>query len=242
MAWKSTRFYERIILNIPLEVFYSESADEEWTENTLTEDVTAYGAGFTLSRPVEPKRLIRLKLPMPKKYRLVEYGQEQYDIWALIRYVLLIEPNADNEIRVMVGAAFIGKNPPRGFENDPKTLYDLKPILRRQNFWDLHQLPRNTGPYVRSAEERHPFSIIIILQILDQQGRIIESVEAETLNISESGMALKAELKTDCPHFVLVKNADKSIYFLAAVRSSFQLDFNNALRLHLEFISGKWAF
>lgn len=239
---KSTRFYERKKIHIPLQASYRETADYEWTESTQTEDVTICGAGFTLSRPVEPNRLIRLELPMPKKFRLFDFGQDLYEIWALIRYLRVVESNIANQIHLMIGVAFIGEYPPPGFLQNPKTLYDLKPILQDKSLWDLHELPRNTGPYVRSTEERRPISIKVILGIINQYGQIIESAEAETLNISESGMALITKLTTDCQKFVQIENTGENAALLAAVRGVFSLEATDSVRLHLEFISGKWRF
>lgn len=242
MIKKSTRFHVRLKMELPLRVFYAENAENEWTESAQTKDATICGVGFTLSRPVEPKRLIRLSFPMPKNLRLFGFGKEFYEVWALIRYLREIESEIPGQINLMIGAAFVAENPPQSFLNNPKTLYDLKPSLRKNSFWDLHELPRNTGPYVRSAEERRPISISVILEIINERGQIIESAEAETLNISESGMALKAKLTTVYPKFVRIKTVDESVSLLAAVRGVFEIDSSDSARLHLEFLSGKWKF
>ena len=69
---KSTRIHERKQLQIPLKVFYPENSEEELVETTLTEQVSVCGLGFTLSQPIEPKRLVHLVLPMPKSLRLFD--------------------------------------------------------------------------------------------------------------------------------------------------------------------------
>lgn len=242
MFKKSTRYHERIALEIPLQVNYSETGDWKWTENTLTEDITICGIGLMLSHPVEPKHLIHFSLPMPNEHRLFDFGKDQYDVWGIICYVLLVQPLNPGEIRLKVGAALVGDSPPESFQHDPTILYDLKPVLRSDSFWDFREQPRKTGPYMRSAEERREIFIKISLDALNEQGQIIESVEADTLNISESGMAVKANLHYKLPRYVLIKNHITNPTLLAKVRGAHLLDSQGNVRLHLEFISGKWNF
>ena len=238
---KSTRFHERLDLRIPVEVHYHENAETEWVEHSFTEQVTACGVGFTLSHPIEPQRLVQLRLPMPKNLRLFDYGKEFYEVWGIVRYLKLLETDEPDKIRVMVGAALTGSNPPKSFINNPNTLYDLKPFLRNQSLWDSRELPRRSGPFMRSFEERREVGMKLVIETIYEEGQIFEAVEAETINISESGVAIVTKLSNDYPNFVLVKTKDRKTSLLAVVRGVHELDSSN-LRLHLEFISGKWSF
>ena len=237
---KSNRFNERSRLRIPLQVVYREDHEREWTQNTMTEEATLCGIGFSLNRPVEKKRLINLQLAMPKRFRLFDYGKEKYNVWGVVRNLRLLD--STDTIKLMVGAALIGDEPPASFLDDPKTLYDLKPFLRRQSFWDLRELPRNTEMYRRSAEETFLIEKEVLLETITDDGQIVETVVAKTLNISESGAAIVTKLKNDCGTYVLIKTMDKRNVLLCVVRDSHMLDSANSIRLHLEFISGKWTF
>lgn len=241
MTQKSTRFHKRINLQVPLEVIYQEDSEKKWVENTQTEQVTICGLGFTLSKPIEPKRLIQLRLPMPRQYRLFDYGKDLYEVWGVIRYLKMLETETPDQIRIMVGAALTGAKPPISFLQNPATLYDLKPFLRDKSFWDPRELPRKSGPYIRSFEDRRPIEMKVVIEMVSEEGKIFEAVEAKTINISESGAALITNFSTDYPRYVVVKTKDKGISLLAAVRGMHKLDSDN-LRLHLEFISGKWIF
>lgn len=238
---KSTRLHERAKLKIPLQIQYFEDTEKVWTETTETEAVTICGLGFTLSRPVEPKKLIRLISPMPKRFRLFDFGKEQYDVWGVVSNLQLLAPDFPDKIRLLIGAALIGASAPPSFEENPETLYDLKPFLRDKHFWEVRELPRKIGRYARSAEERRAVEIKIVVKIIDETGRIIESSPAETLNVSESGAAVKAKLQPVNPKYVLI-NKTKDYSLLAIVRGIHPLDSSDFLRLHLEYISGKWTF
>ncbi len=236
---KSTRFHERIKMKIPLQVYYNETIENKWTEQTETEELTICGAGFTLQHPLEPKRLVQLSLPMPKKFRVFAFSNEKYDVWAVVRYLQILPSNADGKILMMVGTAIIGANPPSSFLSDPTTRYDLKPTLADKSLWSPRELPRQKGKFVRSLEERYEIAAKIIIEKVDEQGRIIEQNEAETLNISESGAAILTKEISNAPKYVLVKK--DNLKLLAAVRGFHKLDSGEFSRLHLEFISGKWA-
>lgn len=238
---KSTRFHRRTKLETSLEVFYKEDAGFLWDEHTQTEDVTICGAGFVVSHPVEPDRLISLKISMPKNFRLFDFGKKDYEVWGLVRYVRLIETDLRSKISLKVGAALIGNNPPAGFLGEAADLYELKPVLRDQSFWDVRELPRRTGPYVRSQEERPQITIQVSLEIIDTNGQIYAQVIADTLNVSHSGMALTVQLSEENLRYVLIKTLDGNISLLAKTRGVFKLDDNNMFRIHLQFISGKWS-
>lgn len=240
MAKKSTRFHERLKLQIPVEVHYF-AKDGEKIEHTTTEEITVCGIGFTLSQPIEPRQLIKLKLQMPKQFRLFDFGKDYYEVWGIVRYLKLLETDEPDKIRVMVGAALTGTNPPKSFFDNPNTLYDLKPFLRSKSFWDLRELPRRGGPFMRSDEERRDVEMKIILETIYGEGEIYEAIEAETINISESGAAIVTKLTDNYPNYVLVKTKDRQTSLLAAMRGVHEMDSAN-LRLHLEFLSGKWSF
>lgn len=237
---KSTRYLERTRLVVPVEVSYNEDAATAWTEITQTDEMTICGGGFTVSRPVEPHRMIRLKMELlPERFRLFDYRKDFYEVWGVVRYVRLIAPNVDGRICLKVGAALTGSAPPRGFLLDPTTLYDLKPFRRSRSLWDLRPLPRRTGRYTRTTEDRRRIETVVIIDTLGPDGQILETVLGETENISEGGMALRVKMTGECPNYVVVSTINKTLSLLAKVRGAGELG-NEYFRLHLEFISGKW--
>lgn len=236
---KSTRFHERVRLRIPIRVQYFTDAEQNWTEETRTERVTVSGVEFALSRPVELKRIIRMISPMPRRFRLFDYAGSQYEVWGVISNLQLIGENRWDVFQLLVGTALIGKAPPNGFLDQPQTLYYINPFLREGSFWEARQQPRRTGPFMRSTEERRHIALKVRIKSVDLEGNLSEAVEAETLNISESGAAIFVE-GGEIPRFILLKNAENNV-LLAAVRGFFALEERNLSRLHLEFISGKWS-
>src|SRR4030095_5042149 len=121
--WKRIR--ERLELKLPVRVLCRETPDFEWMEITRLSNVTPFGAGFTLKRPTEKGRLLHMTIPMPRQLRVFDHLEDQYRVWALVRYVRAA-PLAENKPLLFdVGVAFIGKRPPTSFEADPSTRYEI---------------------------------------------------------------------------------------------------------------------
>src|ERR1700754_5125507 len=106
------RIRERLELNLPVRVHCFEAPDFEWTEITRLINVTPFGAGFTLKRPTEKGRLLHMTIPMPRQLRVFDHTEDQYRVWALVRYMRIL-PQPDKKPSLFdVGVAFIGKQAP----------------------------------------------------------------------------------------------------------------------------------
>src|SRR5215217_797167 len=106
--WKRIR--ERLALHLPVRVQGRETSDFAWTEMTRLINVTPFGAGFNLKRPTERGRLLYMTIPMPRQLRVFDYVEDQYRIWAIVRYV---KANTSQQHTVFeIGVAFIGKRAP----------------------------------------------------------------------------------------------------------------------------------
>ncbi len=113
------RIRERLELKLPIRVRCREAVGVEWTEITRLIDVTPFGAGFTLKRPIEKGRLLHMTIPMPRQLRVFDHVEDQYRVWALVRYVKPAAAPGNNIPLFEVGVAFIGKHPPRSYEENP---------------------------------------------------------------------------------------------------------------------------
>src|SRR5215203_6208417 len=108
--WKRIR--ERLPLHLPVRIQGRETPTFSWTEMTRLTNVTPFGAGFTLKHPTEKGRLLYMTMPMPRQLRVFDHVEDQYKVWAVVRYVRPQE-TADGKLpQFEVGVAFIGKQPP----------------------------------------------------------------------------------------------------------------------------------
>ncbi len=83
-TWKRIR--ERLELKLPVRVVCRETPDFEWMEVTRLINVTPFGCGFTLKRPTESGRILHMTIPMPRQLRVFDHAEDQYRVWALVRY------------------------------------------------------------------------------------------------------------------------------------------------------------
>src|ERR687890_2721183 len=81
------RIRERLPLSLPVRVRGRDTPTFEWTEVTRLTNVTPFGAGFTLKNPTERGRLLFMTIPMPRQLRVYDHVEDQYRIWAVVRYM-----------------------------------------------------------------------------------------------------------------------------------------------------------
>lgn len=231
-AIKSRRIRERVPLALPLRVRGRAPGAEEWEEVTRLLDVTPFGARLSLSRPVEPGRLLHLCLPLPRQLRCFDHAEDQYRVWALVRNVRPVL--SAERPRFEVGVAFVGKYPPAGHRENPDRLYDAalngvaglcepKPKARRE----------------RSDSTRLSMAVEVELSLLDGQGRVARTAATVTENLSRRGACVYAPFEAEQGWFVLVRSAQFKLSALAAVRGC-RVGGNGVPRLHLEFIDREW--
>lgn len=239
---RSRRKRERLEISLPVRVQGRESADYEWVEMTRLIDVTPFGAGFTISRPSETGRLLHLTLPMPRQLRCFDHVEQQYRVWALVRYVRPL-PTSTGSLRFEVGVAFVGKRPPASFETDPTRRYDVAPTATESGMYvlveqDEKELPR-IAPSEARPETRHHIPVEVIVETFDDKGEVAESETTVTENLSRRGAAVFTTLEVARGRFVRITSTQYQISVIAAVRAR-RSGHDGITRLHLEFVDRQW--
>src|SRR4030095_8799913 len=162
----SRRIRERRELKLPVRVRCRETGLSEWTEVTRLTDVTPFGAGFTLKRPTEKGRLLHMTIPMPRQLRVFDHVEDQYRVWALVRYVRSLTEDIRQPL-FEVGVAFIGKKPPLSYETDPSRRYDIS-----QTLTPSMSLTRDMVNPVTSSDQgkhtSHHMAVDLFIEVLDE--------------------------------------------------------------------------
>lgn len=129
----------RLGLAIPVRVqgFFADGTT--WEEFSTTEDVSAGGASFPLSREVQLGQILHLSLALPKRLRQFDLNDAAYRVYTLVRGV------RRRSGQPMVGVMFFGKYPPRGFRERPGARYLLP----------SDSAVGATSPELREGGERH---------------------------------------------------------------------------------------
>lgn len=231
------RRLKRISLSLPIRVEGKINSQTDWNEITRLKDVSAFGVGFTLQRPVKRGRLVLMTIPLPRKLRCYDFCESQYKIWGIIRRCVQTKTESPSEI-YSHGVAFIGKHPPASYFYDPAKTYEI--INREEDgFWTLTDAPTMPDeshlPKTDRRHSRYQIPVTLTLELLDDERKVIASEETVSENISFSGASIFSGLPVEEGAFVRVKSEQYKTKIIAIVRGK-RLGTDNIPRLHLEFI------
>ena len=230
--WKRIR--ERLALHLPVRVQCRETTDFVWTEMTRLNNVTPFGAGFTLKRPTEKGRLLYMTIPMPRQLRVFDHTEDQYRIWAIVRYMK--SSRANNRTVFDVGVAFIGKRAPESYEKEPWKLYEVATSA----FEKLAAGTETVTPIrEQRTHDRYNIAVDMRLDIVDESGNVVESEQSVTENISTTGATIFTTLGVAPGRFIRLTSEQHRITVYAAIRGR-STGADGVARIHVEFIDKEW--
>lgn len=235
---KFKRVRERLELKLPVRVRCRETADFEWTEITRLIDVTPFGAGFTLKRPVEKGRLLHMTIPMPRQLRVFDHAEDQYRVWALVRRISPMKSTKANESLFEIGVAFIGKRPPRSYEEDPSRRYES--AAQPESFSMVEDwVPPEMASKDKRLQTRHNIPVDMVVEILDDKGIVVEREQTVAENISHRGAAIYTTLDLQPGRFVRLTSEQYKLTVHAAIRGRSK-GASGVTRIHVEFVDREW--
>jgi hypothetical protein len=231
------RRIQRYALALPTRVEVKVDKKFTWNEISRLEDISAFGAAFKLKRPVKRGRLIMISLPMPRQLRCYDYLEPQYRIWGIVRRCLAIETTPGVKAYA-VGIAFIGKNPPQAFLENPAKLYDISD-REDGGLWQLVELAdmpdeAELPAYLR-RHTRFAIPETLLIEMLDENGDVAASEVTVTENISLGGAAVFTSFNVEAGAFVRVKSERHDLSIISIVRGKHAGE-DGIARLHIEFI------
>jgi len=237
VAQSESRRIQRISLPLPVRIEVKIDNSVAWNEVTRLTDVSAFGAGFALKRPVKRGRIVLLTIPMPKQLRCFDHSIEQYKIWALVRRCLPSPEPTGDEPRYMIGVAFIGKNAPTSYFEDPATLYDIT-HREEEGLWHVEKASlTETETDIPDNRRQSRFAIpeTLFLEMLDADGNVESSETTVTENLSVGGAALFTSMTAQPGSFVRLTCARNNLTIISIVRGRRQGP-DGMIRLHVEFV------
>ena len=234
---KNNRRIQRYSLSLPTKVEVKIDNKFSWNEITRMEDVSAFGAGFVLKRPVKRGRLVHVSVPMPRQLRCYDFLEPQYRVWGLVRRCIPISSNPGAE-SYAVGVAFIGKNPPTAFNENPAKLFDLS---NREDggLWELVEAPSKPDetdlPTYLRRHTRFSIPETLVIELLDENGDVAASEVSVTENVSVGGAAVFTSFNIEVGSFLRVKSERLGTSIISVVRGK-RVGPDGIVRLHVEFI------
>ena len=234
-TWKRIR--ERLELKLPVRVVCRETPDFEWMEVTRLLNVTPFGAGFTLKRPTEKGRILHMTIPMPRQLRVFDHAEDQYRVWALVRYAIATTPPETNITTFDVGVAFIGKQPPDTYETEPWRRYDIS-----TSTFNAMSSPEEIVPIPTTDKRihtRHNIAVDMKVETLNENGEVGQTEVTVTQNISKKGATVCTTLQVPIGRFIRLTSAQYGLSVFAAIRAR-STGVDGIQRIHVEFIDKEW--
>ncbi len=203
-------------MGLPVRVQGYDADGTAWTEMTMTEDTFWGGAGFMLKHPVVKGNALQLSLPLPKQFRRHDLTTVSYLVYALVRHS---QPLTNGHARV--GVMFIGRNPPRGFE---------------QNRAGRFLLPSDAAEQKAASERRrfrrHDLSVNISLRTSTGEERCESTISR---NVGTGGMEVMTSMPLARNDMVTVEEVGGAFRARAEVRY-IHIGADNVPRLNLTFV------
>jgi hypothetical protein len=235
--WKRNR--ERLELKLPVRVNCRETRELEWTEITRLIDVTPFGAGFTLKRPIEKGRILYMTIPMPRQLRVFDHVEDQYKVWALVRHVKPLPPEGGKGLQFEVGVAFIGKKAPRSYEEDPSKRYEIAGSSAEDLSVAEDFVPTEMASSDKRIKTRHSIPVDMFIETFNEKGEVEMSEHTVTENISQTGAAIYSTLSLPVGRFLRLTSEQFKLTVYAAVRGQ-SIGPNGVPRVHVEFVDREW--
>lgn len=236
-APSEARRIQRISLSLPTRVETFINPDVSWEEITRLKDVSAFGAGFCLKRPIKRGRLVCMTFPMPRQLRCYDFSESQYKVWGIVRRCLLVESDKSAESYAL-GVGFIGKHPPLSYFRDPAKIFEVSHCTEN-GLWQIYECPQNPDESHLSKEDRrhsrYQIPVNLTLETLDPGGNLINNEQTVTENISLSGASVFCSLNAEIGTFVRVISEQYNVSIISIVRGK-RIGQDNIPRLHIEFV------
>jgi hypothetical protein len=233
------RIRERLELKLPVRVRCREALDLEWTEITRLIDVTPFGAAFTLKRPVEKGRLLHMTIPMPRQLRVFDHVEDQYRVWSLVRHVRATTPPGSTSLLFEVGVAFIGKRPPRSYEEDPSKRYKIAGASPEQLNIIEDWVPMELASSDKRTRTRHNIPVDMLIESFNENGEVELSEHTVAENISEKGAAIYTTLSLPLGRIIRLTSEQYKLSVYAAVRGQ-SMGPAGVPRIHVQFVDRQW--
>lgn len=143
---RSTRRNEREPISIGGTAHYFFDGSHHSSEVVIL-NVSVNGAGILIACPLRKGQMVKLRFPMPREFRLFDFGASRYEIWGVVRFVGGMQTDEIVGDRYEIGLAFTDKYPPPQYLDDPATLFELKPAPKRDGLWSVRKAPLVADPF-----------------------------------------------------------------------------------------------
>ncbi len=206
---------------------------ESWKEVADVISFSPTGAGFFLPRECKAGRLISLMLPLPAEMRCYDHDKEFYRVWGLVQHCH--KTQTDEMDGYHVGVAFIGKNAPSTYHDDPARNYRICG-MNGDGLWKVEPAK---SEFKARRDVRYWQSIDVYLSLVDKAKKSIKGAKGLTENLSKNGAAVFSSLDVAVGDRVKFISEQYDFSGLAVVCNRHEGK-DGRTRLHLQFVDSRF--
>ncbi|HEX5709411.1 MAG TPA: hypothetical protein VFX96_19065 [Pyrinomonadaceae bacterium] len=214
---------------------------EEWAEVTRMLDASHSGGSFTLTRQPRLGQLLHITLPPPvlaQRASAEDYGGRWSLVWALSPQA---GSGSDDATTHKVSVTYVGNDLPRHFVT--RAGRDFGFVFEDDGGIRLHERLALVGGADaadrRQRGTRLSIPLEVTLEVLGEDGEVLDTEATVTENISRSGAAVWTALGVLPGARLRMTGALGQASLLAVVRQR-RAGADGITRLHLEFVEGAW--
>jgi hypothetical protein len=200
-----------------------------WKEVADIISISATGAGFYIQRECQVGTLVNLMLPLAPHLRAYDHDKELYRVWGLVQHNQPL--SRDDGAGYHVGVAFIGKNVPESYREDPSQNYKISG-MHEDGLWKVTESKTAFKP---RRHIRYWTAVDLYLALVDKKKDQIAGEKTVTENISRSGAAVISNLDVSVGDRVKFISEQFDFSGLAVVCNR-QKGTDGKTRLHLQFV------
>ena len=182
----AARREERLALLMPVKVRTHAPNGDVCEEEGLMQDVCSGGMSFRARMPLRKGQVVHLSAPVPRTMR--EYGKDSaaYQVYAIVRNILV----DDDSCRV--GVMFFGREPPRGYERNPRARFLLPKDIEAEPGAPERKIPSTSpAPSIdfggKRTHERYDTIVEVELLYVDEWGTLLDRERTVAENVSLGG-------------------------------------------------------
>ncbi len=228
------RTEERINLLLPVQVRTYSPKGGPWEEEALMQDVSSGGMAFRSRLPLRKGQVVQLEAPVPKTLRQFGRDAASYRVYAIVRNVLVDDDGC------RVGVMFFGKEPPRGYDQNPSARYLLPSDLQTDRREAKRPVPEPEPPVDPAGKRRHErYEVSAELELfhVDEWGTLLNEERTVTENVSLGGARVLTRRAFATGDVIVVREVGGIFKARATVVGSY-LGPNGVRRLNLKFLDG----
>lgn len=210
-----------------------DTPDTTWKEVADVASVSVTGAGFYIQRECKVGTIVALMMELAPHLRCYDHEKDLYRILGLVQHCQPL--SGEDAVGYHVGVAFIGKNAPESYRENPDQSYKICGM----NDLGLWKITEARSVFKARRHVRYWQNVDPYLALVDAQRDSMAGERATTENVSKNGAAVVSTLDVNVGDRVKFI-CEKFDFSGLAVICNRNTGNDGRHRLHLQFVENSF--